>query len=116
MELDFILLVQMVSLRRFKCITISLMCVYFCFSFMASGSGRRQIVLARKDLVAKSAFEDSETMQLTVKLSPETHPYVLIPCTFLPNQTTDFRLSVTADCNFTLEPVSANWRTLTISV
>jgi len=87
---------------------------YYAIGFyvaIAGTSDRRQLVMVKKDLVAKAKFEPKPEVSCEVTLPPNT-TFVVIPCTFSPKSEGPFTISFTAEGMINLSPLppSKEWK------
>jgi uncharacterized lipoprotein NlpE involved in copper resistance len=72
---------------------------------------RRQLVIARSNLVCKAKFEVKEEVSAEMTLSPGV-TYVVVPCTFNPGSEGGFTISFTSEGTVSLSPLppSKEWK------
>ena len=78
------------------------------------GSGRRQIILHKPNLVGRVSFEDEPFVAEQFTLKPSC-TYVLIPCTFMPSQEGRFSLEFQSTGSVDIQPLPEDreWKWVT---
>src|SRR3989338_2782305 len=75
------------------------------------GTIRRQLTLKKDQMVARTQFENAESVSASVELHPD-RKYFVLPCTFHPAQEQPFAISFTTEGELSLQPLppSQEWK------